>query len=612
MPEIGTQAQPSEYYARSDPNGMGPTTPGAQWQLLRDHLRAVSTNARNLMAAARPNHESLIDAAGSGGLLHDLGKYGNRFQQRLLGDPVRVEHSGHGAARALGFGAVDVALAIAGHHAGLPALVGTASSLRARVERCARETETLWELVERDFESHGLDRPAGAPPSVPSGMPAARLDLQARMLASVLVDADRLDAGRQDSSPYTLSDAQTRLQRLLAYIEKRAARTPQGAVRAARRAVLDACLSAAEWPQRLLSLTVPTGGGKTLASMAFALRRIALLPNRYRRVLVVVPYLTIIEQNASVLAEAVGADAILEHHSGELRHERDDESGLHGAGAESATENWNVPIVVTTSVRFFESLFSNRPADLRRLHNIARSIVVLDEVQVLPRHLLRALLSMMRGLADDWGTTFLFCTATQPALERPTGAQPSDPRWEPGSVSEVIPQPKQLFSVLERVRVSWPGCDGRPARLSWSDLAKLIAQEHRALCIVNLRRHAAELYQALVALDGVESARVWHLSTRMCAEHRLDVLGKVRQQLAEEANRPCHVVATQLVEAGVDLDFPAVFRAMGPFDAIAQAAGRCDREGHATEAAGAPAGTRRRLRARSGRRGDGNSAGRVR
>jgi CRISPR-associated endonuclease/helicase Cas3 len=236
---------------------------------------------------------------------------------------------------------------------------------------------------------------------------------------------------------------------LLAFIERRAREVADGPVKTVRARVLQDCIAAGAFPENLLSMTVPTGGGKTLASLALALQRAIEQPDKVRRIIVVFPYLSIIEQNAQVFKDALGSDAVLEHHSGDFERlkieqdrfipePKDAEESYRPPWRNPATENWDAPIIVTTSVRFFESLFSNRPSDLRRLHNVARSAVILDEVQTLPRKFLSPLLSAMRGLAKDWNTTFVFCTATQPAFEKSERSDKSDPRWQKGTVREVI------------------------------------------------------------------------------------------------------------------------------------------------------------------------------
>jgi len=347
---------------------------------------------------------------------------------------------------------------------------------------------------------------------------------------------------------------------------------------------------------------VPTGGGKTLAAMAFALRRAALYPERFRRVIVVIPYLSIIEQNAQVYSRIFGQDALLEHHSGSIQKlskhdeehfipasDKDDqeEKKFQETGLRLETENWDASLIVTTSVRFFESLFSNRPADLRRVHNIARSIVILDEVQTLPRRLLGPLLDMMKELAEDWDTNFVFSTATQPAFERPKSKR--DLRWSLGTLTEIIRDPASLHRELKRVEICWE-IDPKQA-VGWPEIAQRMTAVPQCLAIVNVRDHASQLYEELLRVaeqKGLNREGVFHLSTRMCASHRLKVLDKIRKRL--NGGESCHVVSTQLVEAGVDVDFPLVLRALAPLDSIVQAAGRADREGKLTAALGKPGG----------------------
>jgi CRISPR-associated endonuclease/helicase Cas3 len=372
-----------------------------------------------------------------------------------------------------------------------------------------------------------------------------------------------------------------------------------------RASVLEDCLEAAAYKSRLFSLSVPTGGGKTLAAMAFALRRAALQPERFRRVIVVIPFLSIIEQNAEVYSSVLGRDAVLEHHSGsfmKLRieasleadeqvgqfvpaEEHDEEEAYQRTGLRTGTENWDAPLIVTTSVRFFETLFSNHPRDLRRVHNIARSIVILDEVQTLPRRLLGPLLGMIRELAEDWDVDFVFSTATQPAFER-RSSKP-DLRWEPGTLTEIVRNPAPLRAALKRAEIHWE----IDRAVTWPQVAERAMGQSQCLAIVNLRNHARELYSEVLraARDrGIDAEAVFHLSTRMCAAHRLRRLAEIGQRLQD--SKPCYVISTQLVEAGVDVDFPLVLRALAPLDSIVQAAGRADREGRRTVELGKPGG----------------------
>ena len=580
------------YYAR--PGADGGLDGGQEvWR----HLIAVSDLCARLAREALGPEQGeedrrFVEAARWAGLLHDLGKYSDDFQKLLRARAAgetggRVEHSGVGAAYAFDLKAFDIALAAAGHHAGLTRLQGGRSSLR---ERALRNAGGVDGLIVRARADHALmaERLEGCPPALPRGGDKLRTEVGIRMLLSCLVDADRLDSAGVPFGPSVLDNAEALLGKLLEYVGQRAAQAPDGVVKAARAQVLEACLVAAERPERLLTLTVPTGGGKTLSSMAFALRRAAVRPDEVRRVIVVIPYLSIIEQNAKVYADALGRESVIEHHSATpVPPGNEEDPDPEAARLRLCVENWNAPIVVTTSVRFFESLFSNRPSDLRRLHNVARSVVIFDEAQTLPRHLVASALSMMRGLANDWGTTFLFCTATQPAFEKPPSAPEQDLRWEPGVLTEIAPDPQKLFAALRRVEVTWPARE-EPVAMTWGEVADRMAAESRCLAIVNVRRHAAELYDELKARVG-EGDGLWHLSTRMCPQHRLEVLDQVRGAL-DQPDAPCRVVSTQLVEAGVDLDFPVVFRAMGPLDSVAQAAGRCDREGRLTAELGRPGG----------------------
>ena len=590
------------FWAHSDPSGLPPEAPGAKWQLLSKHLENVAANARRLAELAAPSDKNFHDLAACCGLLHDFGKYSDAFQQMILTGKGRCQHSVHGAALAM-FGdgstptpkAAHASLAIAGHHAGVPDPQGGETSLEARVKKYRAEAAAL---VPRAIADCGEFRKvlAAFPPN--NSQMEERFDLYTRMLFSCLVDADRLDSAGRKIIQQPL-DASTRLQKLLRHVDAISARTAEGAVKRLRAEVLKDCLAAAGFRERLLSLTVPTGGGKTFAAMACALKRAELSPEPYRRIIVVIPYLSIIEQNAERYEEVFGRDTVLEHHSGSFDRlvQRDedhfapdsgerDEEIYKAARQHPETENWDSPLIVTTSVRFFESLFSNHPSDLRRVHNIARSIVILDEVQTLPRRLLAPLLAMIHQLADHWGCAFIFSTATQPAFQRPAHARP-DCRWNPGTIREIVQHPQELRSALKRVEVEWE----TDTPVSWEDLAGRILFEAQSLTVVNLRDHASALFDAALEkarIGGCEAAGLFHLSTRMCAAHRLNVLDRIRRRLADQL--PCCVISTQLIEAGVDLDFPVVFRALGPLDAVFQAAGRADREGRLTQKLGRPAG----------------------
>lgn len=582
------------FWAHSDPAGLPPDAENARWQPLAEHLRNVSSLARQLAEYAAPDDATLHQLARFCGLLHDYGKYTDCFQNMIRTGRGRCPHAVHGAAMVWSgdFGLSDLqsriasALAILGHHAG----IADGNALRDKL---------------KEFRTAGLDLAVRAKADLPEleealnasfAKSSRRPDLFTRILFSCLVDADRLDTAGRTIQQAPLQ-AEERLELLLKETDRLHAECDENAVKTVRAAVLQDCLAAAGWNEKLLSLTVPTGGGKTLSAMAFALQRAALRPNDYRRIIVVIPYLSIIEQNAEVYAKVFGDDAILEHHSGSFAHftrkdkgekqrfvpEPESEDEYLRAGVRPETENWDAPLIVTTSVRFFESLFSNHPSDLRRVHNIARSIVILDEVQVLPRRLVGVLLGIIAELATEWGCTFVFSTATQPAFEKGPSADKKDLRWAAGTVREIVASPAKLHRQLRRVTIDWR----IEKRVDWPEVAKWISEEPQALCVVNVREHAAQLFEVLAQL-GAASDALFHLSTRMCAAHRLDTLQRIRERL--KTDQPCLVVSTQLIEAGVDLDFPIAFRALGPLDGVLQVGGRVDREGKLTRELGRPAG----------------------
>jgi CRISPR-associated endonuclease/helicase Cas3 len=559
---------------------------------LAEHLENVATLSRRLAQWASPDYAHFHDLAEWSGLLHDYGKYSDCFQAMIRGEKCRCPHAIHGAAmawagsstRPLGLRAPHIASAIAGHHAGMP----DRGELKERADNGLDEALALLQRAGLDLPRIGRLFRDPAPK-----LEKVNFDLLTRMLLSCLVDADRLDTARRAPVQSPL-DAASRLDVLLSHLGQLAAKSAEGVVKAARLEVLDDCLSAASFPGSIFSLSVPTGGGKTLSAMAFALKRAALRPEQFRRIIVVIPYLSIIEQNAEVYAKVFGSDSILEHHSGSfaplLGQDEDhfkladeDPGEYRPLSQRPETENWDAPLIVTTSVRFFESLFSNHPSDLRRVHNIARSIVILDEVQVLPRPLLAPLLEMIEELSRDWGCTFLLSTATKPAFERPAQTDSGDRRWAPGRVREIVRAAADLHKRLRRVSIDWRIKEP----VDWPEVAIWMLAHDQVLCVVNLRDHAAKLFDELSQRIGARDS-LFHLSTRMCPAHRLEVIAEIRRRLYKTL--PCLVVSTQLIEAGVDLDFPIAFRALGPLDSIVQVAGRADREGRLTAALGRPGG----------------------
>ncbi len=338
-----------------------------------------------------------------------------------------------------------------------------------------------------------------------------------------------------------------------------------------RAEVLAACRTKATLPPGIFSLTVPTGGGKTLASMAFALTHARR--HGQRRVVYALPYTSIIEQTAAIFSNVFGPDHVLEHHSNLDR----DQLRRRSQAVEMAAENFDRPIVVTTNVQLYESLFSAHGSTCRKLHRLARSVIVLDEAQSIPPRLLKPTLAVLEELVRHYGCTVVLCTATQPAITRRDGFPIGIT-----AVTEIVPDSRALYRAMSRVRV-------QPLGLIDDDtLATRLAEHPQVLCIVNTRRHAAELtrlLQSALPLDVASPDNLYppvvHLSAAMCPQHRSELVAQIRAAL--RAGRPLRVVSTQVIEAGVDVDFPVVYRALAGFDSIAQAAGRCNREGRADQ-----------------------------
>lgn len=550
----------TEFYAHS-----GLQADQSDWQLLADHLRAVGH-----LAAEFASPFAAAELANVAGLLHDFGKYTEAFQQRLCGG-ARVDHSTWGARIASerygGIGRL-LAFGIAGHHAGLAngRDSGERTALSERLRAKLPALLAAWSDEISLPAPNALMPPVGFKPI--GGRGQFQLAFLARMIFSCLVDADYLDTeafyrrieqlkiARESTSPCLL-DLRSRLEK---YLEGFKANSVVNQLRAQ---VLATVRERAALESGLFSLTVPTGGGKTLASLAFALDH--AIRHGLRRIIYVIPFTSIVEQNAAVFRHALGDlnGAVLEHHSAfvddpQQRCEAREKIRL-------AMENWDAPIIVTTAVQFFESLFAARPSACRKLHNIAGSVVILDEAQTLPLPLLRPCVAALDELALNYNVSAVLCTATQPALQAPEfvgGLR---------GVRELAPAPEQLFTALKRVQVRHLG------HLSDEALALQLRQRDQVLCIVNNRRHARALYGSIAECPGA-----LHLTTLMCAKHRSQVLAEVRQQLKN--GQPCRLVATSLIEAGVDVDFPTVLRAEAGLDSIAQAAGRCNREGKRSSA----------------------------
>lgn len=564
--------------------------------LLADHLQSVAK------LAAAFAQEGWAEGTAEGwahlaGLWHDLGKYRPGFQRYVrLSDNSDAHIEGrvpgrdktHSAAGALWametlgahhgergkLAARVLAYVIAGHHAGLDDWHGALAQRLASADAMAE----LHEAKAAQPPTSILDVGEFVPDlsAIPGG--AAGFALWVRMLFSCLVDADFLDTeahfnaakpARRGGFP----SLEAMCGALDAHLQALSAGAQASSVNTLRAQVLRQCQTQATLVPGFFSLTVPTGGGKTLSSLAFALNH--ALAHDKRRVVYAIPYTSIIEQTADVFRDALqglGEDVLIEHHSqAEAAHQ--DET----ARSRLACENWDAPLIVTTNVQLFESLFATKTSRCRKLHRLTGSVIVLDEAQQLPPEFLQAILDVLNLLVKHYGVTVLLCTATQPALSSTAYFDPAMNLRGIASVREIIAEPDALFDALKRVDVELP--KDWNAASSWADIAARIAGHDCVLAIVSTRKAARELHRLL-------PPGTLHLSALMCGAHRKAVIAQIKARLLAKRlgtdTQPLRVVSTQLVEAGVDIDFPVVFRALAGLDAVAQAAGRCNREGRLT------------------------------
>ena len=516
------------YYAHTRPG----TTP-AEWDPLIEHCERTAGLTAEFCRAFAP------EAGRLAGLWHDLGKFQPKFQEYLLKNAEAGHeearrsgppHSIVGAYHASGHGHDELAMIIQAHHGALHAYGDYVNEVEGGAGLAFDAPLEL--LANRAVER----------------APERDQALWTRFIFSALVDADILDSERWGTGAARwhsdLSPAQL-LETLKAHLAEKGRNAPFSAMNELRARVQQACEEAAKMAPGAFRLTVPTGGGKTLGSILFALAHAR--EHGLRRVIVVIPYTSIIDQTADEYRRVFGNDAVLEHHSNldpskeDLRHRL-------------CTENWDSPIVVTTSVRFFETLHADHKRDLRKLHNVAESVVILDEVQTFPLKLIAPIKQALNRLTAHFRVTTVHCSATQPLLAQP-------------DATEIVPDHAGLFAISRsRVAVHWPE---DPQPITWAALAEEIRKhpQGRVLAIVHKKKDAIELARAV----GEECV---HLSTLMCAAHRRERLRDILP-----ADKRCLVVSTQLVEAGVDVDFPVVYRALGGVDSLAQAAGRCNREG---------------------------------
>lgn len=529
-------------------------TEDGRTQTILEHLKGTASLCSAFAAA--------FDAEAQGqlaGMAHDIGKYSAAFQRRLHGGP-KVDHASAGAFECLKAQQLAAAFAISGHHGGLPDGGGRGD---------AAGTGTFWGRINRASQGrledyHAWQSEFSLPHANTPAFAGTRLEgmFFTRMLFSCLVDADYTDTGAfMDNSPYlpaSSSSMEELWRRLETYVSGWF--PPKGALNMQRCAILEQCMSAgAQYGPGLFTLTVPTGGGKTVASLSFALAQAKA--RRMKRIVYVIPYTSIIEQTAQVFREILGDENVLEFHFGvQFDQQEDDASSPETAPLTRSVETWDVPVIVTTAVQFFESLYACQPSKCRKLHNLAQSVLIFDEAQMLPLPYLRPCVWAIAQLVRHYGASAVLCTATQPALD------PIFQEFAPEiPIREICPMAEAHWESFRRVSFQQAGT------LSWMDLAARLQQQEQVLCVVNTRRAAREVFHQLSGSGN------FHLSTLMYPAHRRRILDEIRRRLRD--GLPCRVVSTSLIEAGVDVDFPAVYRELSGLDSILQAAGRCNREG---------------------------------
>ncbi len=525
-------------------------------QTLIDHLRETARLAEQFASAFQAG-----DYGRQVGGIHDHGKSSKEFQKRLCGDPKPVNHSDAGAQMLYQNGSDISAICVAGHHSGLPNWGASSdppseSTFRGRMKRkdlpaCLPEPQLPLDLT-----------PPPLPESYRGTINRLEKAFLIRMIYSCLTDADFLDTERfmqGDSVLRQPGDSIPALnQKLDRYLEEQGFLKPGKEINQKRAAILQQCLEGGNQTPGLFSLTVPTGGGKTVSSLAFALRHAAAFGKR--RVIYVIPYCSIIDQTAGKFQEILGKENVLEHHSG-IDYEKQDWEDHCKNPMALAAENWDKPVIVTTMVQFFESLYAARSSRCRKLHNIANSVVIFDEAQMMPVHHLKPCVMAIAQLVQHFSVTAVLCTATQPSLNRMLQEMAPDLK-----IRELCTDTLALYRSFRRVTFQM-----EPAPLPCLELAGRLMEHHQVLCIVNTRKAAQQIYRQLSGEGN------YHLSTYQYPAQRQELLNEIRNRLKD--GQPCRVVSTSLIEAGVDVDFPAVYREQAGLDSVLQAAGRCNREG---------------------------------
>ena len=527
-------------------------------QMLIDHLKQTAIKAKSFGNKFGAGEHAYI-----AGLLHDLGKYSQEFQDRINGSKKWVDHSTAGAqevfkrfeGKNLGPVGKLIAYCIGGHHGGLPdAGASTDTNLKCTLSSKLNNDKIYPYESYRD-EVPDINLSANLIPQInPTNGIGFALAFYIRMLYSCLVDADFLDTEAFMRENEVARGYDIQLDDLLVDLNKKIQSFGEASspINDKRTEILNACINKAKHPKGIFSLTVPTGGGKTFSSMAFALNHAK--KHGMDRIIYVIPYTSIIEQNAAEFRNVFGENIVLEHHSN--FDFNDDEEEKYNK-LKLSSENWDIPIIVTTNVQFFESLFANKSSRCRKLHNIINSVIIFDEAQMLPLSYLIPCVKTISELVANYNCSAVLCTATQPALDNLLP--------EEMEVKEICEDTTGLYNFFKRTKIIKRGL------IENETLIKEINSQRQVLCIVNMRKHTLDLFSMLEGDD------VFHLSTYMCPFDRRAVISKIKNRLKNDL--PCKVISTSLIEAGVDIDFPIVYRTMTGLDSIIQSAGRCNREG---------------------------------
>lgn len=521
-------------------------------QTIKEHLYGTAQ-----LAGKFAEHFGKRDWGYCCGMLHDIGKYSLAFQEKIRSSSAkRVDHSTAGARVCLEKGGLYsfMSYCIAGHHCGLPNYGNSSDGTEApTLEGRKKKKIEDYSFYKKEIEIPEIKTLPMDPKADPD--PDFSLSIFIRMLYSCLVDADFLDTENFMKNGQVQREAgenvEILLKKLNNYVADWIRNKDTETVNGRRTEILRHCFECGQLDKGIFQLTVPTGGGKTIASLAFALQH--AVKNHMERVIYVIPYTSIIEQNAKIFREILGAQNVLENH-----YNADYTSSDELKPMQLASENWDKPIVVTTNVQFFESLFANKSSKCRKLHNIADSVIVFDEVQMLPTDYLKPCIAVMEELVSNFCSSIVLCTATQPALNSLFRKKLP--------VTELCPRVQEQFKFFERVTFKNIGIVSEP------ELIEKLDCENQALCIVNTKKRAQRLYQKM------KGKGVFHLSTAMYPKHRRRILEKIRELLKN--GDKCILISTSLVEAGVDLDFRSVYRQMAGADSVIQAAGRCNREGN--------------------------------